>query len=683
MWRILYSATRGARTVKPSHCCTQDTAEETNLYHSDQNTSWPQPVVLRRYASREEAAKNNAICCFHTVNFCVCKRIAKWSGCKRTSKTKKSCHTKLVWAWEVPPEISLHDKSNCVCFQERQQQHLQKSSVLNGTGLGPSASLTRILNYPYLYLPDANSNDETDLTPFKNKTRFKCSHGTYHSKNTEYRGCKKCHHDQKNATGVDHRLHEHSSNSHKPYPSWGYPHGLQGQNLNQDLPNFFNPEVNKSLFALLSATEAYEPLADREDRKENRKDTSSQTLVADVKEISDFYVNGELQIKIDNQELKRQSRENRTDDSGYSERGQKRKHFISTKEDCHTQSRDTEDILIETPSKRSEGSDTTSSEEEDSSENELVLEQRILINGSGQFSFEQPLDDTEKSVNRLLGKEEVLIEDCSCYDSCQRNSSCSVGPAAKKQHATVQLAAKKHKASTVSIDDFSDGLKEILEAGRKDLNDFNTQFLGVLEGDIGRSISSEAPTLAIEYFRSGALLGDPSSCFNLALCYHLGRGIEQDLKMARDLYEAASLAGHGWATYNLAVLLSEGQGGPVDIVKAQTLLIEAGKMGVREAQLALEQMEEIQENTAVNHVKKTELHSHKKKGSPGDVQSNRRRSLLSVLSEPVLSSILSREWSSSYSTSDLEFLEDSFDQHSEASSSFSNESFGKATFYLV
>ena len=61
---------------------------------------------------------------------------------------------------------------------------------------------------------------------------------------------------------------------------------------------------------------------------------------------------------------------------------------------------------------------------------------------------------------------------------------------------------------------------------------------------------------------------------------------------ARKLYEVASAAGHGWATYNLAVMLNQGLGGPFLPQKAHTLLLQAAKMGVKEAVEALLRLEE-------------------------------------------------------------------------------------------
>lgn len=77
------------------------------------------------------------------------------------------------------------------------------------------------------------------------------------------------------------------------------------------------------------------------------------------------------------------------------------------------------------------------------------------------------------------------------------------------------------------------------------------------------------------------------------------KSTNSSIHQARELYEAATLAGHGWATYNLAVLLSQGQGGPSDLDRAHSLLIQAGSKGVHEAQEALKQLEEQDEENVM------------------------------------------------------------------------------------
>ena len=69
---------------------------------------------------------------------------------------------------------------------------------------------------------------------------------------------------------------------------------------------------------------------------------------------------------------------------------------------------------------------------------------------------------------------------------------------------------------------------------------------------------------------------------------------------ARKLYEVASAAGHGWATYNLAVMLNQGLGGPSLPSKAHSLLLQAAEMGVKEAKDALLVLEEEKQQQMVS-----------------------------------------------------------------------------------
>ncbi|KAK8402724.1 hypothetical protein O3P69_000816 [Scylla paramamosain] len=126
------------------------------------------------------------------------------------------------------------------------------------------------------------------------------------------------------------------------------------------------------------------------------------------------------------------------------------------------------------------------------------------------------------------------------------------------------------------------------------------------------------PEEMIIYFQAGVLLGDSTSAFNLALCYHMGYGTTQDLEKARKLYEVASAAGHGWATYNLA-------------------------MGVKEAEEALSAVEEEED-------------PQQSVSQEGDEPSLRQ-----CYSEPCLLSALNKEWPLSYSTGDLHSLLDEDD----------------------
>ncbi|XP_045623228.1 uncharacterized protein [Procambarus clarkii] len=209
-----------------------------------------------------------------------------------------------------------------------------------------------------------------------------------------------------------------------------------------------------------------------------------------------------------------------------------------------------------------------------------------------------------------LKREEVLLEDCTCDDSGQ-----NVGASDSSQHLDAEPG----------IIELSDSFMEILKAESQGIKIIQDQLLGVMEGEI---------LSAVTHFKAGALLGDPSAVFNLALCYQLGHGVTQDLKMARELYETASEAGHGWATYNLAVLMSRGQGGPSDSDRMYSLLVKAEKMGVPEAQEALRKLK------SDNYFWKEDT-------------------MKSSRSEPAFASVSSSRWSSSYSTSDLEFMDES------------------------
>ncbi|XP_042212107.1 uncharacterized protein LOC121859391 [Homarus americanus] len=222
---------------------------------------------------------------------------------------------------------------------------------------------------------------------------------------------------------------------------------------------------------------------------------------------------------------------------------------------------------------------------------------------------------------QAVRSEEVKIKDCTSDDSGQSTSTSS--------------NSSSHQLDKMTIEEFSDSLTKILMAGSQDIKKFQDQLMGVLKDDVNLSLVDTDPDSAVLYFQAGALLGDPSSAFNLALCYHLGRGVTQDFKMARELYESASLAGHGWATYNLAVLMNQGQGGARDSDRTYNLLLQAGKRGVSEAQEVLKQLEEQEENELLEE-----------------------SSLKSSQSEPSLTSVSSRKWSSSYSTSDLEFMDE-------------------------
>ena len=83
---------------------------------------------------------------------------------------------------------------------------------------------------------------------------------------------------------------------------------------------------------------------------------------------------------------------------------------------------------------------------------------------------------------------------------------------------------------------------------------------------------------AIELWQRSSMLG--SSCFNLALCYELGRGVDVDLAKASVYYEVAVAHGHHKAMYNLARLYLQGDGVEKNLDKAVQLLQQAAEHGL-------------------------------------------------------------------------------------------------------
>ncbi|XP_068238902.1 uncharacterized protein [Palaemon carinicauda] len=249
----------------------------------------------------------------------------------------------------------------------------------------------------------------------------------------------------------------------------------------------------------------------------------------------------------------------------------------------------------------------------------------------------------------------VSVKDFESYASSSAESETS-----ETSSSPIQYSHGTNKA------DLNNGLEAVIEAGKKEINNFSMELLGILEERMNRYIAHDHPKEAVPYFHAGTLMGDASSHYNLALCYHMGYGIKQDFQKARELYETASLLGHGWATYNLAVMLIEGQGGISDSIKAHSLIIKAAKLGVKRAQMALEQMQKPKEDQVVS------------------ISRESATSLTSIKSEPVPLSHYSQEFLSTYafSTNDLDFLEESVEPNVDVLSDLSMKTTSRPRFYL-
>lgn len=78
--------------------------------------------------------------------------------------------------------------------------------------------------------------------------------------------------------------------------------------------------------------------------------------------------------------------------------------------------------------------------------------------------------------------------------------------------------------------DLSVSFIQILNAGSEDIKALQHQLRDSIENDIAHAYGSGNPGMAIVYFQAGSMMGDPTSTFNLALCHHFGRGVQQDMK---------------------------------------------------------------------------------------------------------------------------------------------------------
>ncbi|KAK7066571.1 hypothetical protein SK128_009151 [Halocaridina rubra] len=619
MWRVFNAITRGARNCRPNPCCSQEPSDDQNCpssisdHQSSPLSCFDVPQCSACSASSEHT-NNKYIIRFYCISCCLCSRILTWSG----YNDKIHDHGTLVQVCARccdacrRAQVQWKGTENRGHSQFSWSQLYREQLPISILGLGSVTAAAwslcrerRNLGYLNGQKADLQLNGRENSVP-------KYDSASNHAADNMRR---------KNDPGDNENFSNYSCNFLPQYS----PIYQNGNTFNQ--PDLFSLEIKK-LFASQFTSDADRLFEER--KKEAKGRLCDEQFIG--REINTFtFGDTKPQIEIDKDKIKCQSEETKYD-SGFLEN-------VQESSSCSQNSLDRSSVS-------SRGSGNILNVTQEGQPLPSALESYLRTDGSLlTCEFKLPKYNTFQCENFAKPKsnEEVLIEDCT--DSFQ-----SYIPSSDEGSVSAaKFSCGTPKASVASIDEFSDGLKEILEVGRKDLNDFNTQFMGVLEGNIGRSISKEEPNLAIAYFRAGALLGDASSTYNLALCYHLARGIDQDLKMARELYEAASLAGHGWATYNLAVLLFEGEGGPADSEKAQELLKKAAEKGVQEAHDAMRQ---------IQNAPKIE-DSRKLKDVTGRTHQEERRQRISIAhSEPMLSNVLSYTWATSYSENDIDFMED-------------------------
>ena len=89
---------------------------------------------------------------------------------------------------------------------------------------------------------------------------------------------------------------------------------------------------------------------------------------------------------------------------------------------------------------------------------------------------------------------------------------------------------------------------------------------------------------AFKLFLEAAQKGDKQSQYYVARLYIDGKGVNKDLKSAREWYTQAAQQGDSSAQNNLAVMLTKGEGGKKNLKEAVQWLIKAAEQGVPVAQ---------------------------------------------------------------------------------------------------
>lgn len=115
-----------------------------------------------------------------------------------------------------------------------------------------------------------------------------------------------------------------------------------------------------------------------------------------------------------------------------------------------------------------------------------------------------------------------------------------------------------------------------------------TKIIGEIELQLGiECIRAGNFEGAVEHFKMSTNSNNNSACFNLALLYEHGLGVQQDLFMAKKLYELAANGGHKEALYNLGVFFAQGIGTRKDYRKAIICFQKSAKLGDASSVIAL------------------------------------------------------------------------------------------------
>ena len=116
-------------------------------------------------------------------------------------------------------------------------------------------------------------------------------------------------------------------------------------------------------------------------------------------------------------------------------------------------------------------------------------------------------------------------------------------------------------------------------------------------------LQNEREDDAVDLLEKAAIHGNPEAKNNLAILYANGQGLEQDVEMARQLYEESAEGGCRDAMHNLGIMHDTGRGLPApDVEAAAYWFAMAADKGHIEATLAIGLMEMGGRGTALDVV---------------------------------------------------------------------------------
>lgn len=611
MWRVIHSIGRGLRNVRPSQCCPQDCSEEGPCRHHNHHYHYNEASKAKAATIRNYSAASCRI--FLTVKkYDNCLRVVEGlhtgscdNGSPGTeSKSSASYHPRCPpWHWEILQENNELEEycsekeqnkekesrrdSEKTCHFEEWKEVLQSSPTLHALGWGSAAALTWSLYHDW---------NEHHPCPYRKKNE---------QQQASLWDSGKLNSVSKDIKNEDKNIEE-AENYHKPFKD------IFVFESNIKVSSEFNAED----YCKEYSGERYKV----PNLKYNFKSTNTHKLNMMPHECSaqetviPIYSLQQKFLDMARKVFKNQG-------NNYV----KEKHKVEeiyTGEKFHDTIKSPfslEDKWFNAPEKSDSGC---------ISDSDQTLQ--------SQTCGAQP-EILQNHYNQNVKNNTKLVSDI-CPERLVTETSETVLSTEEKDVSEYYQSTAQNEP----VNNFDDEIKMLQDRLLKIVKAHHDEQLSdMLKNE--NTLLNTKPEEMIIYFQAGVLLGDSTSAFNLALCYHMGYGTTQDLEKARKLYEVASAAGHGWATYNLAVMLNQGLGGPFLPQKACNLLLQAAKMGVKEAEEALSAVEEEED-------------PQQSVSQEGDEPSLRQ-----CYSEPCLLSALNKEWPLSYSTGDLHSLLDEDD----------------------